>query len=88
MNTEQIRLRFYNLEKKNVYVTILFSLLIVGGGQLYNREYSKAVLFFICCGILWIISFGWIVYFIALIQAVLYTKTYNNNLRNELIRSD
>lgn len=54
---------------KSPGVALLFSLLIVGAGQIYNGEVGKGILMFIGCVVLWMVMLGWIINIWSLIDA-------------------
>lgn len=46
---------------KSAGVALLLSILICGGGQLYNGQIAKGVLMFFGCVVLWFVLLGWII---------------------------
>ena len=88
MNKKEKNQLIYNDKKKNVITATALSLMIVGGGQVYNGEIGKGVLMFVACCLMWLFMMGWIWWIIAPIEANHAAKRHNRLLRLDLDLED
>lgn len=79
MNKKQ-RIAMYGLEKKSPSAAALWSLLLVGGGQVYNEEAGKGIAMLVGCVILWFLLLGWILWIASPIEAYNTAKKHNKKL--------
>lgn len=76
MNKKE-RQRLYELKKRNPWTAALLSVVFVGAGQLYNREWAKALIFFFCSALFWLILLGWAWWIVSIIDAYQTVKKQN-----------
>lgn len=69
---------------KSPGVALLLSLLLVGGGQMYNGEVGKGFLMLFGCILLWVVFLGWIINIWSMIDAYSHAKTLRNKYQLHL----
>lgn len=84
MNTKQLKKRLLKAESKSIIICFLLSIVFIGLGQAYNKEYFKAAAFVFICWLLWIAGIGWLMYFVSIGDALFTTYSNNKALRIEL----
>ena len=69
---------------KSAGLALVLSLLICGGGQMYNGQVAKGVLMLIGCVILWFMLLGWIINIWSWVDAYQTAKKMNARYRRRL----
>ena len=69
---------------KSAGLALVLSLLICGGGQMYNGQIAKGVLMLIGCVVLWFMLLGWIINIWSWVDAYQTAKKMNARYRRRL----